>query len=123
MAESKNSNPDVLPLEEQGIISACERLHAAEKLLVNPHPQAIQQAGFVLQQAVAFTGNCADSPVSAEDLAKLRDGCTRVRALLEGALRAQWAYIHRISSATSTYTAGPSTKRWSPRVCTLDLKA
>lgn len=123
MAESKNSNPDVLPLEEQGIFSACERLQAAETLLVNPHLQAIQQVGFVLQEALAFAGSCTGSCVPAKDLAKFQDSCTRLRVLLEGALRAQWAYIHRISSATSTYTVGPSTKRWTPRVCTLDLKA
>ena len=123
MPEPQNSNSDVVSLAADGIASACVQLQAAERLLLDPHPRAITQAGFVLEQALALTDTCAGASVAAEDLARFQEGCTRVRALLEGALRAQWAYIHRISSATSTYTVGPSTKRWSPRVCTLDLKA
>ncbi len=123
MAEPENSAPAIFAPQEHRISSACDRLRTAEKLLLNPNPQAIEHAGFVLQQALSLTETCIDSMIAAEELADFRAGCARVKTLLEGALRAQWVYIHRMSAATSTYTAGPGTKRWSPRAWTLNLEA
>lgn len=123
MAEPENSNLDASSSVPNGIYSACHHLRTAEKLLLNPNPQAVEHAGFVLQQALSLTETCVDTAVAAEQLADFRAACARVKALLEGALRAQWAYIHRMSASTSTYTAGPGTKRWSPRACTLNLEA
>ena len=123
MAEPENSNLDASSSVPNGIYSACDLLRTAEKLLLNPNPQAVEHAGFVLQQALSLTETCVDTAVAAEQLADFRAACARVKALLEGALRAQWAYIHRMSASTSTYTAGPGTKRWSPRACTLNLEA
>ncbi len=123
MAELENSIPVAPTLEETRISVACDHLRTAEKLLLNPNPQAIEHAGFVLQKALSFTEAWSGTDVAIEQLTDFLAGCARVKVLLEGALRAQWAYIHRISAATSTYTAGPGTKRWSPRAWTLNLQA
>lgn len=108
--------------ESREISSICRHLRTAEQLLLNPNPQAIEQAGFVLNQALSLAEGSADARVAEEQVANLRAGCIRVKTLLEGALRAQWAYIHRLSATTSTYTAGPGTKSWSARSSTLNLK-
>lgn len=128
MAELQNSVPAAPSPEEREISSACDHLRTAEKLLLNPDPQAIEHAGFVLQQALSLTETWIATRIAAmiateQQLTDFSGGCARVKALLEGALRAQWAYIHRMSAATSTYTAGPGTKRCSPRAWTLDLEA
>jgi len=123
LAEPENSDlADALP-EKCGIVSACERLQAAENLLLNPNMPAITSVGFVLQEAQSLIESDIDPTGAAEKLIEFQARCKRVKALLEGALRVQWTYIHRISSTTSTYTAGPRTKRWIPPASTLSLEA
>lgn len=106
------------------IAAACTYLRSAEKLLLNPTPGAIENAGLILEKALRSTQTWqnADSG-SLEPLTEFHELCRRVKALLEGALRVQWTYIHRISSATQTYSPAPRVKTWIPRVWNLSIHA
>lgn len=123
MVQQENTEVVNSALEETRISLACGHLRTAEKLLVNPNPQAIEGAGFVLQQVFSSAQVWTAADASGEEIKEFQALCSRVRKLLEGAHRAQWTYIHRISSTTATYTAGPRTKAWSPRTGTLNLEA
>lgn len=123
MVQQENTEIMNSQLEETRISLACGHLRTVEKLLVNPNPQAIEGARFVLQQVFSSAQGWSVADTSGEEIKQFQALCERVKKLLEGALRAQWTYIHRISSTTATYTAGPSTKAWSPRTGTLNLEA
>ncbi len=113
-----------MPLYGRQISSACAHLRTAEKLLLNPTGGAIAEAGFVLQQALLLAKTCENAnEATAEKIGEFQVLCLRVKTLLEGALRVQWAYIHRISAATQTYTPGPSARTWIPSQGTLSFHA
>lgn len=121
---------DKIPSEEPAsssnreIATACTYLRSAEKLLLNPTPGAIEHAGLVLEKVLLSTQTWQNADNAALDsLAEFHELCQRVKALLEGALRVQWTYIHRISSATQTYSPSPVVKTWIPRVWNLSIHA
>ena len=121
---------DKIPSEEPAsssnreIAAACTQLRSAEKLLLNPTPGAIENAGLVLEKVLSSTQTWQNADTAALDsLTEFHELCQRVKALLEGALRVQWTYIHRISSATQTYSPSPVAKTWIPRVCNLSIHA
>jgi hypothetical protein len=123
LAEPESGDLATPPPESCGISQACEHLQVAQKLLLNPTPQSIELVGSVLQEAHALLQSGVDPAAASEKWPEFQAGCTRLKALVEGALRVQWTYVHRISATTSTYTAGPGTKRWTPPASTLSLEA
>ena len=123
LTEPENGESAATPPEHGGMALACEHLRVAEKLLLNPNGQSISLVGSVLQEAQALLEKAIDPAAASEKWPEFQARCTRLKALVEGALRVQWTYIHRISCATSTYTAGPGTKRWNPPASTLSLEA
>jgi hypothetical protein len=109
---------------DRQIAAACGHLRTAEKLLLNPTPGAIENAGLVLEKALLSTHTWQNTDNAAlESLTEFHELCRRVKALLEGALRVQWTYIHRISSATQTYSPASAVKTWIPRVWNLSIHA
>jgi hypothetical protein len=109
---------------DRDIAAACTHLRAAEKLLLNPTPGAIENAGLVLEEVLSSMQTWRNADNTALDsLTEFHELCRRVKALLEGALRVQWTYIHRISSATQTYSPSPVAKTWIPRVWNLSIHA
>ena len=121
---------DRMPSEEPAsssnreIAAACTYLRTAEKLLLNPTPNAIENAGLILEKVLSSTQTWQNADSAALDsLTDFHELCRRVKALLEGALRVQWTYIHRISSATQTYSPSPVVKTWIPRVWNLSIHA
>lgn len=123
LTEPENGDLAAAPPEQGGMALACEHLQVAEKLLLNPNGQSISLVGSVLQEAQALLESATDPAAAREKWPEFQARCTRLKALVDGALRVQWTYIHRISCATSTYTAGPGTKRWNPPASTLSLEA
>jgi hypothetical protein len=123
LTESEKGDLSAPPPEKCGITSVCDHLQLAEKLLLNPTAQAVALVGSVLQEAQLLLKGDLEPAAVNEKRQEFEATCTRLKALVEGALRAQWAYIHRISCATSTYTPGPGTKRWNPPASTLSLEA
>jgi hypothetical protein len=100
------------------------RLTQTEFLLLEPDPEAIQQATFhvnevsaLVQRAVRIFGGNA-SPVSrvpyVATVLDLHRRLKRVRTLLEGAKRMQWARIRWIGSIVQTYTASGKARLWNP---------
>lgn len=123
LAESENGDVAAPPPEKCGITSVCNHLQIAEKLLLNPTAHSVALVGSVLQEAQLLLAGDLEPAAVNEKRQEFEATCARLKALVEGALRVQWTYIHRISSATSTYTAGPATKRWCPPASTLSLEA
>jgi hypothetical protein len=100
------------------------RLTQTEFLLLEPDPEAIQQATFhvnevsaLVQRAVRIFGGNA-SPISrvpyVATVLDLHRRLKRVRTLLEGAKRMQWARIRWIGSIVQTYTASGKARLWNP---------
>jgi len=120
----KISSEEPTSSSDRQIAAACSYLRTAEKLLLNPTPGAIENAGFVLEKALSSTETWQSTDHTAlESLTEFHELCRRVKTLLEGALRVQWTYIHRISSATQTYSPSPVVKTWIPRVWNLSIHA
>jgi hypothetical protein len=100
------------------------RLTQTEFLLLQPNPEAIQQAtihvdevGALVQRAERiFAGNA--TPVSrgpyVAAVLDLHQRLKRVRTLLEGAKRMQWARLRWIGSIVQTYTASGKARLWNP---------
>jgi hypothetical protein len=100
---------------------AAERLRKSEQLLICPTPEAIQETDLLLRELAIFVSEHGDELRRDVSRAGERGGgegfrvlCDRVAKLLEGARRAQWIRMRRITSLTETYTARAETKRWSP---------
>jgi hypothetical protein len=118
------SSEGLEPCGHHEIEAACAHLRTAEKLLLDPTPSAIEKAGSVLDKALLSAQSWQNTDAAAlHSLTELHELCGRVKALIEGALRVQWAYIHRISSATQTYSPTQELKTWIPRVSNLSLHA
>jgi hypothetical protein len=121
---------DKIPAQEPAsssnhqITAACTYLRTAEELLLNPTPGAIEDAGLLLEKALS-SSQAWQNPDNTvlESLMEFHELCRRVKALLEGALRVQWTFIHRISAATQTYSPAPVTKTWIPRVWNFSIHA
>lgn len=100
------------------------RLTKTEFLLLEPNPDAIQQATFQVDEVVALIGRVArtfdsDHPLThrmpyVASMLDLHQQLKRVRRLLEGAKRMQWARIRWIGSIVQTYTASGQARLWNP---------
>ena len=98
------------------------RLTQTELLLLEPNPEAIQQATFHVDEVGALVQRAerlfAGTPVSrgpyVAAVLDLHQRLKRVRTLLEGAKRMQWARLRWIGSIVQTYTASGKARLWNP---------
>jgi len=100
------------------------RLTKTEFLLLEPNPDAIQQATFQVEEVAALIARVERGLENDRSLtrrmpyvATMLDLCQqlkRVRRLLDGAKRMQWARIRWIGSIVQTYTAAGKTRLWNP---------
>lgn len=131
---------EVLPDSEQGLewedftIERATLKHALEKslsclqsaevLLVDPTPQAIEITTNLLEDAMAHFDSSREVAIAADasDLMRLKFACDRVRALLDGALRAQWHHMRHMGSFQEHYNPADKREQWKPRISSFTLE-
>lgn len=100
------------------------RLTETEFLLLEPNPEAIQEVTFHVDELVelvrrvdrmfATNANPAPRAPYTASVLDLHQQLKRVRKLLEGAKRMQWARIRWIGSIVQTYTAAGKARLFNP---------
>ena len=110
------------------IFEAAKRLAEIERILIAPTPEAIREAGVLLEQAAQLVDRFSQA-ANAEDPVVLRNKldifqkmCARVSRLLEGARKAQWIRMRAVGAFTQTYTPSLKTETWKPSRSTLNLE-
>ena len=99
-----------------------------EALLLCPSPVAIREAETALGEAAALVFEQRDAlegEMQGANLLLLKRFevlSRRVAALLEGARRAQWIRLRRITALTHTYTAGAESKMCTSQRATVNVR-
>ncbi len=115
------------PIVDPRFVHLVRRLEQAGQLLLSPTPEAVRDAGLLLEDASeTLKRECTSSIDSAGDMAaqiqEVERIMVRTRQLLEGAARVQWARLRKITAVTQSYAPGGVLSKWQPSSPTLDVQ-
>jgi hypothetical protein len=100
------------------------RLGLARQLLIVPTPGSVCQVGLVLEDVQGRMAKLNREPGKhdPDQVRSLQGELGRVRSLVEGALRMQWAQMRDVMALTQSYSPGGRVSHWQPPVPKVDLK-
>lgn len=100
------------------------KLSAAGRLLIVPTPGSVCQVSLVLEDVqgrMAKLGREAGEH-HPEQIRTLHGELSRIRTLVEGALRVQWTQMRAVMALTQSYSPGGRITHWQPPLPKVDLK-